>query len=67
LGRLIKHRREIRKKDQAMPGRHDGAAMLENAVGPPGMKPPPDPPARHAVSMPPPRVFCPMCLLAGTA
>jgi hypothetical protein len=24
-------------------------------------------PARHAVSVPSPRVFCPMCLLAGTA
>jgi hypothetical protein len=58
LGRLIKHRSEIRKKDQAMPGRHDGASMRENAVGPPGMEPPPDPLERYAVSVPPPRVFC---------
>jgi hypothetical protein len=50
----LRHRREIRKKDQAIPGRHDGAAMRENAVGPPCVQPLPDPPARYAVSMPVP-------------
>jgi hypothetical protein len=53
-------------KDQAMPGRHDGAAVREHAAGPLGVEPPADPPGRHAVSMPSARVLCPVGLRAGT-